>query len=392
MTPTRTTLFMLAWACLLIPPVVAQTPVPLAEDNAPGFNWVDPQLPRAMPVPRGFPVTHTEPIQGAQSRYTYTLEPVGPEIIFDQADQNCAGLYYMDTYASSMGFLRNVDPPGGIGADYWNADGIEPTAAFIQTGAQHLYWLDQVYADGSAMNGIDLKYWTSVSGAFADNYIRVHFRSRTVLPSVGNYITNPGEYNMGPMPINIHVPPEAQDYTAYFIRMSTPSAGDIAQGARPGYLIAELVDPAEPVDLSYSNLVEGSQTEQWEPGWLPTGTIRGSAFGVAMSLNEGWFNDGDMTDDESMGWFNAGHDLQVLDQTLDGFTWLDKDRDQWTDPITGGTIGTIFHGGMACAPDEPDPSPEASMYVILWAREFGLPEPNDQFNWNGDTLQWEGMA
>ncbi|UCG33148.1 MAG: hypothetical protein JSU68_00670, partial [Phycisphaerales bacterium] len=71
--------------------VTAQAPVPKAEDNAPGFNWVDSQLPRAKPVPRSFPVTHTEPIPGAQSRYTYILAPVGPEIIFDQADQDCAG-------------------------------------------------------------------------------------------------------------------------------------------------------------------------------------------------------------------------------------------------------------------------------------------------------------
>ena len=287
---------------LVTTPVVAQSPVPEAEDNAPGFNWVDPQLPRAKPVPRGIPATHTEPIPGVQSRYTYILAPVGPEIIFDQADQDCAGLNYVDSFASSMGFLRNVEPPGAIGADYWNADGIEPTPAFICTGAQNMYWLDQVYADGSAMNGIDLKYWTTVSGLCDDNDIKVHLRSRTVLPAVGTMITVPGGYTMTPMPINIHPPPHPDEQTNYFIRMSTPSVGDIAQGAKPGYLVAEMVDSGEPVDLSYSNIVEDSQVEVWVPEWLPTGTIKGSSFGVAMSLNEGWNGDADSSDDETMGW------------------------------------------------------------------------------------------
>jgi hypothetical protein len=376
-------------------PTVAQTPVPLAEDNAPGFNWVDSHLPQAKPVPRGIPVTHTEPIPGPQSRYTYILEAVGPEIIWDQVDQECAGTYFVDSFASSMGFLRNVEPPGAIGADYWNADGTEPTPAFICTGAQHMYWLDQVYADGSGINGIDLKYWTSTSGACADNYIKVHFRSRATVGSgaIGNEILVPGEYTMGPMPINIHPAPDPAEQTNYFIRMSTPSDPDIANGAKPGWLVAELIDASQPVDLSYSNLVEGSQVETEEASWQQTSSLKSAAFGVAMSLNEGWNGDATSADDETMGWFLSGHDLQAeIDANLDIFTWLDKDKALWTDPVGGGTIGSYYYGGTACAPDESDPAPEASIYLELWAKEFGPPEPNDQFNYNGDTLQWEGMV
>ncbi|UCG33960.1 MAG: hypothetical protein JSU68_04845, partial [Phycisphaerales bacterium] len=295
----------------------AAQPAIEAERGAPGFNRVEPQLPRVVPASR------TESIPDAQSRYNYILHPVGPEVIWDQIDQQCGGEVFRESFASVMGWLRNVEPPGGAGADYWNADGVQPMPAFICTGAQNLYLLDQVEADGSWMNGVDLKYWTTTTGACADNYIRVHFRSRTVLPAVGNYIVvYPGEYVMGPMPVNVHPPPDPAGYTAYFIRMSTPYC---VPECKAGYLVAELEDEGLPVDLSYSNLVEGTQVET-ERVWLPTTSVRSRSFGVAMSLNEGWDGDPE-TDEQTMGWYLASRDYADVDPVFDMFAFLDKDRD-----------------------------------------------------------------
>ena len=60
----------------------------------------------------------------------------------------------------------------------------------------------------------------------------------------------------------ISTPPDPAGDTNYFIRMSTPSDDEIADGATPGYLVAELEDPSLPVDLLYSNLIESDFT-----GW-----------------------------------------------------------------------------------------------------------------------------
>ena len=391
-------------------PVTASQPVPKAGDRETAtFDWVDPNLPRAKSRPMAEPLRPRAEIPaGSGLRYPPPiLEGVGPEVIWDQQEMDCGGTNFIDTHSSSIGFLRNLEPLGGIGADYWNADGTEPTPTFIDTGAQHLYWLDQTIVDGSQLNGADFKvYTTSEPGEPnqpATCVVKVHFRERTTLPLVGTQLGN--IYTMQPVPGNVHPEPDPEERTAWFIRMSLPSEADkIDLLAKPGYFIGELEVAEDLVDTNpagYSNIRTDPVPTETEMGaWVTVTTKKGQAFGVAQSINADW--DG-VTDegDPTMGWFLASHDLDYADvdqDVLDNFTWLDKDADRWTDPVGAGTIGSYFYGGTNCDPEIPveNRNPPASIFMVLWAKSIGFPEPNDQACWCVPPAKadpyWTGMV
>ena len=142
-------------------PVTADQPVPLAGDSETAhFDRVDAQQFRAkQPAGRYTEADFADRPRGDSGlRFPPPiLEPVGPEVIFDQSDQDCGGVFYVDTYASLLGFLVNY-------CNYCYSDGTPPTPEFVATGQAHLYWLDQISANGDVCNGIDLKYFTDTLG------------------------------------------------------------------------------------------------------------------------------------------------------------------------------------------------------------------------------------
>jgi hypothetical protein len=212
--------------------------------------------------------------------------PVGPELLFDQTDQDCAGYWYVDSYASALGFLTAVE------GQVCYSDGTPPTPEFVGTGWAHLYWLDQVPGDGNLINGVDLKYWTTTAGP---NTVCVHFRQGVYLPSgdAGTAIHPPATYVMT-------VPGGA----GQFIRMVLPSDWEIAHGAVPGYFVGDLISPTLPVGPDYDSIVPGTGVWTPMPSWRTTAAVAGDHFGVAMSFNEGW-DDNDATQEPTMGWFLA---------------------------------------------------------------------------------------
>ena len=153
-----------------------------------------------------------------------------------------------------------------------------------------------------------------------------------------------------------------------------------AAGAKPGYFVGELLDPHLPADLSYSNIVPGTGVEFWMPAWRPVVALAGDQFGVAMSLNEGWLDDGVSADDPTMGLWLASHDDSDPDPLFDWFAPLDHFEQAFIDCDSGAPLPLLGYGGANCSP--PDPTPEASIYMKLWYKfedcnHNGIPDDQD---------------